>query len=465
MAFSCGFFNSKGLDRTYTAENFTEYLSSIICNGILDTYGQNFKLTATDTGLKVMLGTGKAWIDGHYFVNDSRYTIDLSSYQDESLPRYVAIAILLDVGESVRKVTLEITPGTPAENPTLPSLPTDEYKTRLLMYAVRLNPGATELSDRDWYDYREDANVCGYCKCILGKCKVTELMSQMAQLIAEVQENNETIEELTNKVDELTAEVEDIGDVIDAGKCGDNIYYVLYSNGKLLLKGTGDMYDYDNPLNPTGNDSPFFNNQNIKNVVVSEGITDIGEYAFRYCDELETVSLPGTLTKISDFAFYPHQDPSATPTVTHGLKTVTIPSSVTEIGYCAFVGNRLTTVTVPNTVITIGERVFTACADLTTVRYEAPVINEFMFINCNRLVNLTLARTVTEIKSHCFNYCHDLTEITYEGSLADWAAVIKHSNWDAHGGSISPTNLTRINCLDGFMEWDDENHEWKVGEE
>ena len=233
-------------------------------------------------------------------------------------------------------------------------------------------------------------------------------MSQMAQLIAEVQENNETIEELTNKVDELTAEVEDIGDVIDAGKCGDNIYYVLYSNGKLLLKGTGDMYDYDNPLNPTGNDSPFFNNQNIKNAVVSEGITDIGEYAFRYCDELETVSLPGTLTKISNFAFYPHQDSAATPTVTHELKAVTIPSSVTEIGYCAFAGNRLTTVTVPSTVTTIGERVFTACANLTTVRYEAPVINEFMFVNCNRLVNLTLARTVTEIKSHCFNYCHDL---------------------------------------------------------
>ena len=172
MAFYSGFFNSKGLDRTYTAEDFTSYLSSIICNGILDTYGQNFKLTAASSGLKVTLGTGKAWIDGHYFINDARYSIDLTSYQDESLPRYVAIAILLDVGESVRSVSLEITPGTPAENPSLPSLPSDENKTRLLMYAVRLNPGATELSERDWYDYREDKNVCGYCKCILGKCKV-----------------------------------------------------------------------------------------------------------------------------------------------------------------------------------------------------------------------------------------------------------------------------------------------------
>ncbi len=135
----------------------------------------------------------QGWIDGHYFINDARYSIDLTSYQDESLPRYVAIGILLDVGESVRSVSLEITPGTPAENPSLPSLPSDENKTRLLMYAVRLNPGATELTERDWYDYREDKNVCGYCKCILGKCKVTELMSQMAQLVAEVQENNETI--------------------------------------------------------------------------------------------------------------------------------------------------------------------------------------------------------------------------------------------------------------------------------
>ena len=75
MAFYSGFFNSKGLDRTYTAEDFTSYLSSIICNGILDTYGQMFKLTAANSGLGVVLGTGKAWINGHYFINDSRYVI------------------------------------------------------------------------------------------------------------------------------------------------------------------------------------------------------------------------------------------------------------------------------------------------------------------------------------------------------------------------------------------------------
>lgn len=46
MAFSYGFFNAKNLDRVYTAEDFTGYLSSMICNGVLDTYGNNFSVTA-----------------------------------------------------------------------------------------------------------------------------------------------------------------------------------------------------------------------------------------------------------------------------------------------------------------------------------------------------------------------------------------------------------------------------------
>ena len=458
MAFSCGFFNSKGLDRTYTAENFTEYLSSIICNGILDTYGQNFKLTAASSGLKVILGTGKAWINGHYFVNDSRYTIDLSEYMDESLPRYVGIAIYLDTTESVRSVTLKLFPGTPAESPSLPSIPQDADHVRLLMYAVRLNPGATEISERDWYDYREDANVCGYCKCILGKCKVTELMSQMAQLIIEVQENNQTIEELTNKVDELTAEVEDIGDVILAGQCGDNVYYVLYSNGKVLLKGTGPMYEYD-----SSDRSPFYRNDAVRSVVVSEGITTVGEDAFERCLNLESVSLPTSLTSIGSGAFMPADE---YPSAAGKLNSITIPDAVTTIGGGAFWGAALLSLTIPHNVSSVGSYVCRDCTRLVSVRYEGSVIGAYMFVSCTSLSEFTIANTVTEIKEHCFNYCTSLQTITYEGSLAQWQAIPKGTSWDGKGGSgLAVSGLTRIQCLDGFMEWDDENHEWRVGEE
>lgn len=104
MAFSFGFFNSKNLDRTYTAENFCDYLGSIICNGIQDNYGQCFKLTQNN--LKLTIGSGKAWINGHYFISDTAYTFDLADYVNESLPRYISIGICCNMGKTTEMLVL-----------------------------------------------------------------------------------------------------------------------------------------------------------------------------------------------------------------------------------------------------------------------------------------------------------------------------------------------------------------------
>ncbi len=460
MAFYSGFFNSKGLDRTYTAENFCDYLGSLICNGIQDNYGDCFKLTAASSGLKVIVGRGKAWIDGHYFVNDSRYSIDLTEYQDESLPRYVSIAIVCDTSESVRAVRLEIVPGTPAENPALPVIPTDENRTRLLLYAVRLNVGATSLSKFDWYDYREDSNVCGYCKCILGKCKVTEMQSQLAQLIAEMEDYNDTIAGLTNKVDMLQTKVDDLtGDIIETGELGEDIYYVLYSNGRLLLRGTGATYDYDSPLTDNPQESPFKKNLDVKNIVVSSGITSIGAFTFPNCDNLETISLPNTITKIGRNALVGTGDGLVEQKLVTGLVELNLSDSVTEIGQFAFANTRIETLTIPKSVTTVGDYAFQSCINLETVRYEGTLIGGFMFVRCPKLKNVTLAKTVKIISSHWINYCDMLTSITYEGSLADWAEVTKRSNWDGNAGQM-PGNMYKVICFDGYMQYDTETGEW-----
>ena len=460
MAFYSGFFNSKGLDRTYTAENFCDYLGSLICNGIQDNYGDCFKLTAASSGLKVIVGRGKAWINGHYFVNDSRYSIDLTEYQDESLPRYVSIAIVCDTSESVRAVRLEIVPGTPAENPALPVIPTDENRTRLLLYAVRLNVGATSLSKFDWYDYREDSNVCGYCKCILGKCKVTEMQSQLAQLIAEMEDYNDTIAGLTNKVDMLQTKVDDLtGDIIETGELGEDIYYVLYSNGRLLLRGTGATYDYDSPLTDNPQESPFKKNLDVKNIVVSSGITSIGAFTFPNCDNLETISLPNTITKIGRNALVGTGDGLVEQKLVTGLVELNLSDSVTEIGQFAFANTRIETLTIPKSVTTVGDYAFQSCINLETVRYEGTLIGGFMFVRCPKLKNVTLAKTVKIISSHWINYCDMLTSITYEGSLADWAEVTKRSNWDGNAGQM-PGNMYKVICFDGYMQYDTETGEW-----
>ena len=444
MAFSSGFFNSKNLDRTYTAENFCDYLGSIICNGILDTYGQNFSLTAASSGLKVTLGTGKAWINGHYFINDARYSIDLTEYMDESLPRYVGIAIYLDTTESVRSVTLKLFPGTPAESPSLPSIPQDADHVRLLMYAVRLNPGATSLTERDWYDYREDSNVCGYCRCILGKCRVTEMLAQLAQIEADITEYNDTINSLISKVNELQTEVDDvIGGIVEIGTCGENIHYVLYENGKLLLHGSGETYDYE-----IGR-SPFWEREDIRSLVIGEGITAIGTSVFERCYNMATVTFPSTLTTIKARAFFMYTQ--------GGLTSLTIPSSITTIGEKAFVDQALTSIIMPATLTTLGTYIFDGSDTLTTARVECSELPGFCFVRCGRLQSLTLSHNVTKVCSHALNYT-PLRTLTYEGTLDDWAAVTKQSNWDGNAGDLN--GLDKVQCLDGYMEYDDESGEW-----
>lgn len=181
MAFSSGFFNSKGLDRTYTAENFCDYLGSIICNGILDTYGDCFTITANGD-LTVTIGSGKAWINGHYFINDTSHTMDLSRYVDESLSKYLIIGIYCDTNDSVRKCDMEVKAGTAATSPIIPAFSNSKTRTYLTLASIYLHAGTTEIKQSNISDYRESASKCGYVKCILGKCKVSEMLTELIQI-------------------------------------------------------------------------------------------------------------------------------------------------------------------------------------------------------------------------------------------------------------------------------------------
>ncbi len=271
MAFSFGFFNSKNLDRTYTAENFNDYLGSIICDGIQDNFGQCFKLSSSK--LKLTIGSGKAWIQGHYFISDTAYTYDLSRYVDESLPN-MAVGICCNTSENVRNVAFETLQEHLQQILLLPKLLNTDYKKYLTLCIIRLDAGTSELKITD---YRENGNFCGYVRCILGKCKVTDMLAQLSEIQEQMKNYNTTVNQLTTKINELTLKIDEMtGDVVSIGKCGQNVDFVLYSDGRLLLKGTEATFDYSTDSNP----SPLQNNANIKSVIVSEGVTGIGERLF-----------------------------------------------------------------------------------------------------------------------------------------------------------------------------------------
>jgi len=369
------------------------------------------------------------------------------------------VGICCNTGENYRKIEFEILSGTPATSPSIPRFKDTETKTYLTLCAVRIDAGAAEIKVTD---YRENTTYCGYVRCILGKCKVTDMMSQLSEITAQIKDYNSTILQLTNQVAELATKVNEMtGDVVSVGKCGADINYVLYSDGRLILKGTGAMYDYVGAYETSGNKSPFCENDNITSVVVSEGITTVGEYAFQYCNNLKIAALPTTLKTIKRNSFIPHIDEYLVHQNLYGLTEITIPSKVTEIAKFAFSGTAIKSLTIPASVTTVGEQAFGECQKLETVRYSGKVIGDRMFVRCIKLKNFTITKSTTELIGGCFNYCESLTQITYEGSLAEWNAVKKNTNWDGHSSSTVDSPLVKIQCLDGYMEYDADTETWK----
>ena len=130
------------------------------------------------------------------------------------------------------------------------------------------------------------------------------------------------------------------------------ITWNLSDDGTLTISGT-DMPSY------SSNSSPWSSQwRNIKNVIIKNGVTNIGSYAFRYCSRLTSITIPNSVTWIAEYAF---SDCS-------GLTSVTIPNSVTWICESAFSGcSGLTSVTIGNSVKIIGGAAFKGCSGLTSL--------------------------------------------------------------------------------------------------
>ena len=188
-------------------------------------------------------------------------------------------------------------------------------------------------------------------------------------------------------------------------------------------------------------------------------VTSIGEFAFKDCTGLTSVTIPTSVTSIGEEAFR-----GCT-----GLTSVTIPNSVTEIGYSAFGGTPwynnqpdgvvyigkvayefkgemasgtainikegtvsisgyafygctgLTSITIPNSVTSIGEFAFSGCTGLTSVTIPNSVttIGGSAFRDCTGLTSVTIPNSVTSIGESAFYGCTALTSVTIPNSVTE----------------------------------------------
>ena len=159
----------------------------------------------------------------------------------------------------------------------------------------------------------------------------------------------------------------------------DNLTWKLDADGTMTISGTGAMKNYNSDDNP----SPAYKNSNVKTVVIEDGVTSIGNYAFSDCSSLTSITIPDSVTSIGYYAFF----------YCTILTSITISDSVTSIGnYAFFYCRSLTSITIPDSVTSIGNYAFSNCTNLTSIKIPSSVtsMDSKAFYNCSSLKTISL---------------------------------------------------------------------------
>ena len=145
-----------------------------------------------------------------------------------------------------------------------------------------------------------------------------------------------------------------------------------------IVKGGDSYYPGDNCY--TSNDEigeyAFKDCSRLTSLTLPVGITSIGYDAFAYCSGLTSLTLPAGITSIGEYAF----------SGCSGLTSLNLPAGITSIDKYAFSGcSRLTSLTLPAGITSIGEFAFSYCSGLTSIYVYAekvPRIGRYAFEGC-----------------------------------------------------------------------------------
>lgn len=176
----------------------------------------------------------------------------------------------------------------------------------------------------------------------------------------------------------------------------------------LIISGKGAMSNFDRVSAPWG--------KNITEVVIEEGVTTVGQFAFADCKKLVSVSLPESLQIIRGNAF-----DGCT-----ALKEITLPDALKEIETSAFFGcSSLKTVAIPQSVTAISDYAFYQCSALQNVIVGNSLVSvgHKAFYRCASLTGITLPRTLKTVKLSAFEGCDNLQNVWYEGNDAEKSSV------------------------------------------
>lgn len=208
----------------------------------------------------------------------------------------------------------------------------------------------------------------------------------------------------------------------------------------LTIRGSGAMEDY---LMSGHQPWRSFRDQ-ITSVVVSPGVTSIGQCAFSRFAKLTHVDIADSVISIGWDAFY----------YCSSLTNITIPQSVTYIGPLAFFHcTNLSSITLSNNITSIGSSAFEDCTNLTSITIPGSVtsIGLTAFCNCTKLTSITIPDSVTTIDLEAFKNCSSLTSITIPGSVTSIGPYVFDGCTSLNDIRYSGTSESVISALSGYV--------------
>lgn len=214
-------------------------------------------------------------------------------------------------------------------------------------------------------------------------------------------------------------------EILDSGYCRDitfvtgdtNLTYTFDSDGVLTISGIGKMCDFI-----TRDRTPWFvYRDDIKKVVIEEGVTSVGERSLGSFENCKEISLPSTIKRIDEFCNYV------------SLESITLPEGLEEIDVQTFVNcDLLKTVTIPSTVTSIGKGAFEWCdslyeikvasgnssyVDIDGVLYTKDMTKIVQYPEAKSLTSYIVPSTVTTIGEDAFYNAKNLEKIILPGGL------------------------------------------------
>ncbi len=201
-----------------------------------------------------------------------------------------------------------------------------------------------------------------------------------------------------------------------SGTCGDNLTWTLDTKtGELVISGSGDMDNYTSysPANVPWVAYTFY----IKSVIIGNGVTSIGDYAFGHAFySLASVTIGNSVKSIGDYAF----------SNCVALTSIVLPDSVTSIGEYAFQKcTKLESIELSDGILFIDDYTFYGCTSLISIDIPDGVtyIDYHAFSGCTSLVSIELPSSITRIGSAAFSDCTNLENVYYNGDIIGWCGI------------------------------------------